>query len=155
MNYGIIDIRGDRELIPRAAKWFSEKWGIPAKTYADSMSESADKAYPRWYTATEKGRIIGGIGVIENDFHERTDLAPNVCALFVEKDYRGQGIAGALLKRVCEDMHKESIDELYLLTDHTNFYERYGWEYLTDVRENGGGTARMYVHEYENINTRR
>lgn len=42
-------------------------------------------------------RIIGGMGVIENDFHDRKDLAPNVCAVYTEEDRRCNGIAGALL----------------------------------------------------------
>ena len=40
-----------------------------------------EKAVPQWYVAIENGRIIGGLGVIENDFHMRVDLTPNVCAV--------------------------------------------------------------------------
>lgn len=53
-----------------------------------------------------------------------------------------------MLDFVCEDMEKFGIDTLYLLTDHTSFYERYGWEFLCMVREDGKEeeTARCYVH---------
>lgn len=34
-----------------------------------------------------------------------------------------------------------------LITDHTSFYERYGWEYLCMVEEDDGGTTRMYIHK--------
>ena len=37
---------------------------------------------PQWYMALDGERIIGGMGVIENDFHDRKDLAPNVCAVY-------------------------------------------------------------------------
>ena len=47
------------------------------------------------------------MGVIENDFHDRKDLAPNVCAVYVEQEYRRRGIAGKLLNDVCEDMDDE------------------------------------------------
>lgn len=96
----------------------------------------------------ENGEIVGGLGVIENDFHERKDLAPNVCAVYTEEAHRCKGIAGKLLDFVCEDMEKFGIDTLYLLTDHTSFYERYGWEFLCMVREDGKEekTARCYVH---------
>ena len=40
----------------------------------------------------------GGAGVIENDFHDRKDLTPNVCAVYVEEHCRCQGIAGKLLE---------------------------------------------------------
>lgn len=55
---------------------------------------------PQWYMATEGSRIIGGLGVINNNFHMRTDLTPNVCSVYTEEDKRGKGIAGALLNYV-------------------------------------------------------
>lgn len=145
----IICIADNPELIPQAAKWFSEKWCAPSELYTDSMAASVrDVSVPRWYVCMADGCIIGGAGVIENDFHERKDLSPNVCAVYVEEAFRCRGIARRLLERICRDMHGMGIDVLYLITDHTSFYERYGWEYFCDTREDGGGSARVYVHKF-------
>lgn len=96
----------------------------------------------------ENNRIIGGMGVIENDFHERKDLTPNVCAVYIEKDKRCRGIAGALLNYVCVDMKEKGIDILYLVSDHTSFYERYGWEFLCMVQgDENPNLTRMYIHK--------
>lgn len=94
------------------------------------MSDEKKPRSPRGYVATEKDKIISGLGVIENDFHNRKDLALNVCAVYTEKDKRRRGAAGTLLHDVCADMKEKEIDTLYLITDHTSFYERYGWEFL-------------------------
>ncbi len=129
--------------------WFHEKWGIPLSAYRKSMEECllARKAVPQWYVAMEDDRIIGGLGVIENDFHDRKDLTPNVCAVYVEKDRRGNGIAGALLQYACDDMKTNGIPTLYLVTDHTSFYERYGWKFLCMVQGDGEpNRSRMYIH---------
>ena len=67
-------------------------------------------------------KIIGGMGVIENDFHDRKDLFPNVCAVYTEPEYRCKGIAGRLLKMVIEDLRIKGISPVYLVTDHTGFY---------------------------------
>ena len=53
--------------------------------------------------------------------HNRKDLSPNVCAVYVEERYRCQGIAGVLLNYVCRDMRERGINKLYLLTEHTSF----------------------------------
>ena len=91
---------------------------------------------------------MGGLGVIENDFHERKDLTPNVCAVYVEKEFRCRGIAGELLSLVSQDMGERVINTLYLLTDHDSFYEKYGWEFLCMVQGDGEESpGRMYVHE--------
>lgn len=149
MNYHIIKLTDRPELKEKAALWFHEKWGIPLEAYRDSMEECLTKntAVPQWYMAMDNGQIIGGLGVIENDFHNRKDLTPNVCAVYTEKERRGNGIARALLHYVCADMKKNGIDTLYLVTDHTSFYERYGWEFLCMVQGDGEPElTRMYVH---------
>ena len=98
--------------------------------------------------AVEQGEIIAGAGVIENDFHQRKDLTPNVCAVYVEEAHRCKGIAGALLQSICRDMGELGVDTLYLVTDHTSFYERYGWEFLCMVEETGEPRmTRMYIHQ--------
>ena len=74
-------------------------------------------------------------------------MTPNVCAVYTEEANRGQGIAGQLLNMVAEDMRSKGISPLYLVTDHTGFYERYGWEFFYMVQGDGEpGMTRMYVH---------
>lgn len=43
------------------------------------------------------------MGVKENDFHDRTDMAPNICAVYTEEEYRGRGICGEMLQLVVAD----------------------------------------------------
>lgn len=150
MEYKMIRLADRPEIKEQAAQWFHEKWQIPLEAYLESMEESLSGKgpVPQWYVAVENNRIIGGMGVIENDFHDRKDLAPNVCAVYTEEDWRGRGVAGALLNAVCEDMKQRGIDTLYLLTDHDSFYERYGWEFLCMVQGDGEPElSRMYVHK--------
>ena len=150
MKYEIIRLTDKPEIKEQAAQWFHEKWGIPLEEYAESMDEclSGNKPVPQWYVAMEQNRIIGGLGVIENDFHDRKDLAPNVCAVYTEKDRRCEGVAGALLDYACADMKEKGIDTLYLITDHVGFYERYGWEFFGMVKEDGNSNMiRMYIHK--------
>lgn len=145
----ILKIREHSDMAAAAAKWFSSKWKISLEAYEESIGECLVKVegVPQWYVAVESCEIVGGIGVIENDFHDRKDLSPNVCALYVEPAYRCRGIAGDLLQCVCDDMHGFGIDTLYLMTDHTSFYERYGWSFLCMVQEDGEpDLSRMYVH---------
>ena len=150
MKYKITRLADRPEMKERAARWFHEKWGVPLEAYAESMEEclSGEKSVPQWYLAVEECEIVGGLGVIENDFHDRKDLAPNVCAVYTEKAKRRHGVAGRLLNRVCADMKSRGISTLYLVTDHTSFYERYGWEFFCMVHGDGEpGMTRMYIHK--------
>lgn len=150
MNYKIIKIRDNENTIDDCATWFHSKWGVPKQAYLDSMNDCVKNktAVPQWYVALCDDKIIGGLGVIENDFHDRKDLSPNVCAVFVEENYRGQGVAGALLNFVVEDMKMFKIETLYLLTDHDSFYERYDWEFYCMAQGDGEQhMSRMYIHK--------
>jgi len=130
------------------ACWFSSKWSVPYGAYYDSMEQSLKNGspVPRWYAALDGDRIVAGMGVIENDFHVRPDLTPNVCAVYTEPDCRCRGLAGRLLDFVVQDMEKENIKTLYLVTDHDAFYERYGWALHCMVKCEDGGTSRLYIH---------
>ena len=150
MEYKIIRLIDHPERKDQAAQWFHKKWGIPLEAYKKSMEEclTQKNPIPQWYMAIENDTIIAGLGVIENDFHNRKDLTPNVCAVYTEEKKRCNGIAGALLNYVCADMKEKGIHTLYLVTDHTSFYERYGWEFLCMVQGDGEpNLTRMYVHK--------
>lgn len=149
MTYEIIRLADRPAWKEPAAQWFHEKWGIPQEAYRESMEACLEGrgSVPQWYLAIEGGAIIGGLGVIENDFHSRSDLTPNVCAVYTEEHRRCRGVAGALLAFACRDMQARGVDTLYLLTDHTSFYERYGWQFLCMVQGDGeAAPSRMYRH---------
>ena len=147
-EYEYITLRQRPELKNRAAEWFYYKWGVPQEAYLECMeSYLNNKTEYGWYLCLDKDRIIGGLGVIENDFHDRKDLTPNVCAVYTEEEYRCKGIAGHLLNMVVDDLKSKAISPIYLLTDHTGFYERYGWEFLCLVQGNDEPEmSRMYIH---------
>ena len=103
---------------------------------------------PQWYVVPDgKGGIAAGAGLIENDFHNRPDLCPNVCALFVEQAYRRRGLARALLRYIREDAARMGIPTLYLVTEHTDFYEKCGWQHCAMCKDDDGLPLRVYKAE--------
>ena len=147
-DYEYVTLREWPELLDAAAGWFHAKWGVPKEAYLACMTAYLkNETEYGWYLCLNREQIIGGLGVIENDFHNRKDLSPNVCAVYTEEAFRGQGIAGRLLTIVVNDMKSKGISPLYLVTNHTGFYERYGWQFLCMVQGDGEpNLSRMYVH---------
>ena len=147
-DYKYITLKEMPSVKDKAAEWFHSKWGIPKEAYLECMEANlnGDTDYG-WYLCLDGDKIIAGMGVIENDFHDRKDLTPNVCAVYTEEAYRCRGIAGRLLDIAVEDCRQKGISPVYLLTDHTGFYERYGWEFLCMVQGDGEPEmSRMYIH---------
>ena len=143
-----ISLREKPELMHTAAQWFHSKWGVPKKAYLERMEAYLQNDTELgWFLCLDGDQIVGGLGVIENDFHDRPDLTPNVCAVYTEESHRCQGIAGKLLNMAVEDLRSKGISPAYLVTDHTGFYERYGWEFLCMVQGDGEpDLTRMYIH---------
>ena len=142
-------IHENYSLLAPAAEWFALHCDLPASEYlASMMKASLVHGVPNWYVCIENDNIIGGLGVIENDFHEYHEYEPNVCAVYVEKEFRGQGIAGELLKTAYEDMHECGVDTLYLIAEIQGFYERYGWTAEKEIMLDGTPN-RIYKHIYQ------
>ncbi|MBE6730432.1 MAG: GNAT family N-acetyltransferase [Ruminococcaceae bacterium] len=147
MEYKITKINEQSEIKETAALWFSGKFGVPVEAYLESMDEDIENKnkIPKWYVVLNSiGEIIAGAGVIENDFHKRKDLRPNICAVYTEENYRKKGIMKKLLNFICNDIKALGEKEVYLLTDHTEFYEKCGFDYFTQVEEDGGTESRCY-----------
>ena len=147
-EFQYITLRNKPEWMVLAAEWFHSKWRVPTEAYLECM-----EAYLRgeteygWYLCLDGNQIVGGLGVIENDFHDRKDLTPNICAVYTEDTYRCRGIAGRLLNMAVGDLRLKGVSPVYLITDHTGFYERYGWEFLCMVQgDNETDMTRMYIH---------
>ena len=143
-----ITLREKPELMNTAAEWFHSKWGVPKEAYLECMeSYLKHETELGWFLCHDTNRIVGGLVVIETDFHDRPDLSPIVCAVYTEESHRCLGIAGNLLNMAVEDLRAKNISPAYLVTDHTGFYERYGWEFLCMVQGDGEpDMARMYIH---------
>ena len=148
MDLTYITLRERPMLEKKAAEWFSSKWHVPEEAYLECMDAYlSEQTELGWYLCMDGEQIVGGMGVIENDFHDRKDLTPNVCAVYTEEDYRRLGIAGHLLDMTVEDLRTHGISPVYLLTDHTGFYERYGWEFYCMAQGDGEPEmSRMYIH---------
>lgn len=147
-QYEYITLREKPELKLLAAEWFHSKWGVPVEAYLECMEAYLqNKTELGWYLCLNNNQIIGGLGVIENDFHDKKELSPNICAVYTEELFRCQGISGHLLNMAVEDLRTKGISPVYLLTDHIGFYEKYNWEFFCMAQGDDEPTmSRLYIH---------
>jgi GNAT superfamily N-acetyltransferase len=118
-----ITLRQKPQLKEAAAQWFHLKWGVPKEAYLECMEDYLSKETEYgWYLCMVQDYIVGGLGVIENDFHDRKDLFPNVCAVYTEVAYRSKGIAGQLLDMAIKDMKSKGITPSIHNVSHNGSY---------------------------------
>ena len=146
-EYTYITLRDRPELMDTASEWFHSKWGVPKEAYLECMQEYLNgETEDGWYLCLDGDRIVAGLGVIENDFHDRKDLSPNICAVYTDEPHRRRGIMGRLLELAVADLRSHGISPVYLVTNHVGLYEKYDWEYLCMVQGDGESEkSRLYV----------
>ena len=95
-NFIIHSLREHPEELERFISYFSANWGNP-EIYRDCMTSALTAAgpLPQWYLAFSPDHtVIGGAGLIPNDFISRMDLTPWLCALRIEPSFRGYSVFG-------------------------------------------------------------
>lgn len=144
----IISVREQPEYKKRAIKYFQDKWAKPGNEmmFEDCISNciDSDSVLPQWYLLMDKDKIIGGAGLIPNDFISRMDLYPWLCSLYIEEDHRGNSYSSLLIEKIKSDTKKLGFKNLYLCTDHIRFYEKYGFEFIGMGYHPWGESSRIY-----------
>lgn len=144
----VINIRKYPQHMEQAIAYIQSKWGNRRnrKIYEDCIINSigAKSPLPIWYILMDSDKIIGCAGLITNDFISRMDLSPWLCALFIEKKYRGQHLGNLLISQMKADVAEIGLEKLYLCTDHKGYYEKYGFSYIGDGYHPWGEASRIY-----------
>ncbi len=150
MEPQIISIRKNPEYAEEAVAYLQAAWPVVyPPIYEDSMKHClrSSSVLPQWYLLKKGEKIIGCAGLITNDFISRMDLYPWVCALFIEKESRGNAYGALLLEKAKEDSRAFGFRSLYLCTEHIGYYEKYGFEYIGQGYHPWEEESRMYQIE--------
>lgn len=146
----IISIRTNPEYKEQAIQYLQNSWPEVAPIiYEDCIHHSigAQQALPQWYLLKTDNKIIGCAGLLTNDFISRMDLYPWLCALFIDETYRGHNYAGLLIEQAKKDTKAFGFKYLNLCTDHTGYYEKYGFNYIGQGYHPWEESSRIYQIE--------
>ena len=78
-----------------------------------------------------------------------TDLTPWVGFVYTFPAYRGHRYVGRLFEEADRLAREEHVTQLYVSTNHTGLYEKYGCTFLTEMKDREGVWSRIYVRKTE------
>ena len=147
----LLSVRESPEICRQAIAWFQQEWATEdsAMVYDDAITRAvgAENPLPQWYLLRKGDAIIGGAGLIANDFISRCELYPWLCALSISPEERGQGYASALIDHIARHTKQLGFNQLHLCTDMEGFYERSGFRYNGEGYHPWGESSRVYTRE--------
>ena len=89
-------------------------------------------------------RLASFCTLAEKDEIPDTELTPWIGFVYTFPDYRGQRLAGKLISKARETVRESGKDFLYISSEETGLYEKYGAEYRTMMRTRFGEDTRVY-----------
>ncbi len=93
---------------------------------------------------TDENRLVSFCTYAERDEIPDAELTPWMGFVYTFPEYRGHHYLEKLICRVKELARADGKDAVYISTDHTGLYEKYGAVFRTILKDSRGGDSRIY-----------
>ena len=128
------------EAIPVITNWLVDEWGHTSdELNFENISSFLQKQtimnqIPETFVAIKKGKFIGTASLYQNDLSTRPDLTPWLAAVYVDPEFRTEGVGSGLVKYILKESHQLGIKNLYLWTaNKMDFYSKIGWKFFENT----------------------
>ena len=121
-------------------------WGA-GKTLAEEMRQNYFTGWERVILAEDQGRIAGYCTVSGTDCIPDVPYTPYIGMLFVGEEYRGKRLSQRMIDDASEYLKELGFSEVYLVSDHENLYEKYGFQVIDEKMAPWGRMQKIYRKE--------
>lgn len=80
---------------------------------------------------------------------ENTPLTPWIGFVYTYPEYRGERRSGRLIERACALARADGFERVYLSSNEVGLYEKYGFTYLTRMKDAWGEDTGVYCRRLE------
>lgn len=94
---------------------------------AKQMKENGFTDWERVFVATDGLQICGYCTLAKTDCIPDVEYTPYIGYMFVGEEYRGYRLSERLIKKALEHAKTIEFEKVYLVSDHINLYEKYGF----------------------------
>ncbi len=140
----------------RQAHWLGEiakcDWGagvflhelLSKGTLFDAVGEGA-----KVLLLTDGDALVSFCTYAQKDDIQPTDLTPWMGFVYTFPRYRGRRCVGYLFAEIERLAKQAHVENVYISTDHVGLYEKYGCEYISQMKDMDGHASRVYVKRIE------
>ena len=100
---------------------------------------------------TDGDELISFCTYAEKDDIQPTELTPWIGFVYTFPEFRGHSYVGLLFDEVERIAKEDGVSEVYISTNHTGLYEKYGCEFMTEMKDVNGEPSRVYVKKIKRI----
>ena len=135
------------------SKWnalieYAENCSWTAGKHLASMMR--DNAFDEWesvFAATTEDEIIGFCTFLKTDYYPENRYSPWISTIFVDEKYRGKRISERMINKVIGYAKEQNFSKVYIPSDITGFYEKYGFQKIDELQNYGGDIDNIFARE--------
>lgn len=109
-------------------------------TFFDAVGEGS-----KVLLLTEGDELVSFCTYAKWDDIQPTELSPWVGFVYTFPEHRGRRRAGLLFEEAERLARAEGVSKIYVSTNHTGLYEKYGFTFMAEMRDMDGEPSRVYV----------
>ena len=118
------------------------------KVLANTMDSNAFQDWERVIVALDNGKICGYCTAAKTDCIPNVPYTPYIGFLFVDEAYRGNRLSQQIISYAMDYLKSVGFDKAYLVSDHVNLYEKYGFRVIDRKIAPWGSEEKIYMQEF-------
>ena len=111
---------------------------------AKSMDDGAFSEWERVIAALDEDEICGYCTVTKTDCIPDVEYTPYIGFLFVGEEYRGNRLSQKMIEFAMKYLKSVGFENVYLVSDHENLYEKYGFQVIDKKTAFWGVEEKIY-----------
>lgn len=119
-------------------------WDEVKSHLTDVVRKNAFTDWESFFVAMIDGKIVGMVSVMKEDYYPLPEVSPWVSSVFVTEGYRGHRISGKLIEYANDYLACLGFKRSFIPSEHVGLYEKFGYHYITEITNYGGGTDHLY-----------
>ncbi|ULQ58910.1 GNAT family N-acetyltransferase [Brucepastera parasyntrophica] len=149
MDCTIITYEEREDLRPALLQYLRDcEWGA-AKLLADlHIKNNFFSDDDRTYFLMSGNDIISFLTLARRDCIADENLFPWIGFVYTDTKYRGHRYSEKLIRRALEDAGRKGFSRVYLATDHTGLYEKFGFVFKENRPDINNEDSRIYVYDF-------
>lgn len=126
---------------------FSCSW-CAGKSLAGLMDENVFSDWERVIAVLDESESVCGFcTVVKKDCIPELEVYPYIGYVFIEESQRGKRLGQQMLEYAMLYLRNCGFDCVYLVSDHLNLYEKYGFRAVEKTMAPWGAEETLYTHE--------
>ena len=117
------------------------------KSLAKAMMNNDFKDWERVIVAFDNNEICGYCTVAKTDCIPNLIYTPYIGYLFVDEECRGNRLSQKLIVYSMKYLKSIGFDKVYLVSNHENLYEKYGFKVIDRKMSPWGSEEKIYIQE--------